>query len=352
MPSLGVKLEAAGDLDLSGGASPARGRRENRRLQRSTATTTTNAPSPALHDQHVENDEDNNVDNDDDDPVISNTDTTADDAKEVMKNHDTNDGADADDDDDDDDDDDGDGNSDSDDSCSSRDTDGSAVVSDTSELDFDECVLRRSACVRQLQRLERQFAVLKQQLLAEKLALIDARLAGVRDGTAAEYLQPLDRLSATYRQRGETAAALRAFRLANSHHRHCSELMATEQQVVADREHLEHHLREEIEQRLRRLEEDRRHVDSVAVDLWSDAAGGRSSLASYWGAGGDDEGSGVEEASGRKRRRTTVSGPYIVYMLAESDIVEDWTTIRKAVSVTKRKGDFKIMKEVNVICGL
>ena len=29
----------------------------------------------------------------------------------------------------------------------------------------------------------------------------------------------------------------------------------------------------------------------------------------------------------RRRKPVTVSGPFIVYMLAESDILEDWTNI-------------------------
>lgn len=32
----------------------------------------------------------------------------------------------------------------------------------------------------------------------------------------------------------------------------------------------------------------------------------------------------------RRRKPVPVSGPYIVYMLKDSDILEDWTQIRKA----------------------
>lgn len=35
-----------------------------------------------------------------------------------------------------------------------------------------------------------------------------------------------------------------------------------------------------------------------------------------------------------RRKAVTVSGPYIVYMLSEQDILEDWTVIRKALKRT------------------
>ncbi len=44
------------------------------------------------------------------------------------------------------------------------------------------------------------------------------------------------------------------------------------------------------------------------------------------GAGGKD----------KRRKPITVSGPYIVYMLSETDILEDWTLIRKALTSSKR----------------
>ncbi|ROT65575.1 putative Breast cancer metastasis-suppressor [Penaeus vannamei] len=53
------------------------------------------------------------------------------------------------------------------------------------------------------------------------------------------------------------------------------------------------------------------------------------------------ERNGSNSSTDRKRKKpTTVAGPYIVYMLREPDIVDDWTTIRKALTASKRKTKF------------
>jgi breast cancer metastasis-suppressor 1-like protein len=39
----------------------------------------------------------------------------------------------------------------------------------------------------------------------------------------------------------------------------------------------------------------------------------------------------------KKKKPVLVSGPYIVYMLHDVDIVEDWTIIKKAAAAPKRK---------------
>jgi len=39
----------------------------------------------------------------------------------------------------------------------------------------------------------------------------------------------------------------------------------------------------------------------------------------------------------RRKKPVTVSGPFIVYMLPETDILDDWTAIRKAISQQRKK---------------
>jgi len=39
----------------------------------------------------------------------------------------------------------------------------------------------------------------------------------------------------------------------------------------------------------------------------------------------------------KKKKPVSVSGPYLVYMLNDVDIVEDWTAIKKALAAPKRK---------------
>lgn len=72
---------------------------------------------------------------------------------------------------------------------------------------------------------------------------------------------------------------------------------------------------DELMDKIRRLEEDRHNVDIS----WAD-----------WGTNARTN---KVRGPGRKKA-VTVSGPYIVYMLAEEDILEDWRVIRKALKKT------------------
>lgn len=66
---------------------------------------------------------------------------------------------------------------------------------------------------------------------------------------------------------------------------------------------------------MRRLEEDRHNVDISWAD-W----GTSTRTSKVRGPG--------------KKKAITVTGPYIVYMLSDEDILEDWKIIRKALKRT------------------
>lgn len=72
------------------------------------------------------------------------------------------------------------------------------------------------------------------------------------------------------------------------------------------------HIYEELMEKIRKLEEDRHNVDISWAD-W----GTSTRTSKVRGPG--------------KKKAVTVTGPYIVYMLAEDDIMEDWKAIRKAL---------------------
>lgn len=67
-------------------------------------------------------------------------------------------------------------------------------------------------------------------------------------------------------------------------------------------------LKEEILEKIKKLEEERH-----TVDLWS---------------------CGPEWGRKRRRRQVTVSPPYVVYMLPDADIMEDWRLVRKLLERT------------------
>lgn len=92
-------------------------------------------------------------------------------------------------------------------------------------------------------------------------------------------------------------------------------------------------LKDEIEEKIRMLEEDRNNVD-ITTDLWAYERS-RQKLNSW------QRGTRLPEDNNNliRRKPTVVSGPYIVYMLRDADVLEDWAVIKKAATVCKRKSD-------------
>ena len=84
------------------------------------------------------------------------------------------------------------------------------------------------------------------------------------------------------------------------------------------------------------MEEDKHNVD-FSSGLWEMRR-----------RGGDDTLGRPSPSSSSKRRRAdpmdpdrrkkpvTVSGPFVVYMLSEAEILDDWTAIKKALSSSQR----------------
>ena len=97
----------------------------------------------------------------------------------------------------------------------------------------------------------------------------------------------------------------------------------------SEKQLLKDSIRQDVEEKLRRLEEDRNSIDS---DIWSESAFSKKKkrYGSATGPGYDpiNRDSSLQD---RRRKPVTVSGPYIVYMLKDSDIMEDWNAIRRAL---------------------
>nr|CAD7204415.1 unnamed protein product [Timema douglasi] len=204
-------------------------------------------------------------------------------------------------------------------------------------MDEEECERRRSECMENLMDLERQFTLLREQLYRERITQVDTKLSEVRSGRAQEYLQPLEQLQENMRIRTEVAGILREFRLTNIRNKFEAEEQASRQNYEvrgvlsggvpeSEKSLLWDSIQGELQEKVRRLEEDRNSVD-LSADLWLVER-------NY----GKPIRRGKVSEPGR-RKPVTVSGPYIVYMLSDSDILEDWTAIKKALSVSKRKSD-------------
>jgi len=88
-------------------------------------------------------------------------------------------------------------------------------------------------------------------------------------------------------------------------------------------------IKADLEEKIQQLEEARNEVD-VDASLWLDF--GRSLTRS-----GRGRGRRPYDHVQPKRKPVIVSGPCIVYNLREDEILEDWTTIKKLLSASKRK---------------
>jgi len=201
---------------------------------------------------------------------------------------------------------------------------------ESSDIDEEECDRRKDEYMIEMTDLEKQFLALKDQLYVERLSQVEHKLEEVRAGRAAEYLQPLDELQENMRVRTEVAAIVSQLKLTNIKCQFEAEMLANEQNFESEKQLLKDSIRQDVEEKLRRLEEDRNSIDS---DIWSESAFSKKKkrYGSSGGYGYDMSSRESMSFQDRRRKPVTVSGPYIVYMLKDSDIMEDWNVIRRAL---------------------
>ncbi|XP_012256312.1 breast cancer metastasis-suppressor 1-like protein isoform X1 [Athalia rosae] len=191
---------------------------------------------------------------------------------------------------------------------------------DSSEMDEDECERRRTECMENLVDLERQFTLLKEQyahrLYRERITQVDTKLGEVKIGKSEEYLVPLERLKENMKTKTEVAGILKQYRLQNIHNKYLAEEQAALQNFQSEKELIWDYFHSELQEKIRRLEEDRNNVD-IHADLWLNSSGRR------------------RRGHTERRRAVSVAGPYIVYMLNDADILEDWAVIKKSLGSRK-----------------
>ncbi len=93
--------------------------------------------------------------------------------------------------------------------------------------------------------------------------------------------------------------------------------------MQSEKELLWDSLKAELEEKIHLLEEDKHNVD-FSSGLWEQRD--RSSKRRKADPMDPD----------RRKKPVTVSGPFIVYMLNEAEILDDWTAIKKALSQRKK----------------
>ncbi|GLV35248.1 BRMS1 transcriptional repressor [Carabus blaptoides fortunei] len=184
---------------------------------------------------------------------------------------------------------------------------------DSSEMDESECEMRRNECMEILADLERQSNVIREQLYREKVSQVENQLVEVKNGRSQEYIGRLQTLQDNMKIRTEVAGILRNYRLANINNKFDAEEQAAKQNFDSEKHLAFDWLHSELMDKIRRLEEDRQNVEL------------------NWSEVGDWSSRSRSRNNGPRRKAVTVSGPYIVYMLNQQDILEDWSLIRKAL---------------------
>jgi len=197
--------------------------------------------------------------------------------------------------------------------------------SDSSDMDVEDCEKRREDYIEDLTVLETQFTVLREQLYRERLTQIESKLAEVKAGRAVEYIVPLEELQENMRVQLEVGSILRQLRQETIQCKFEAEEMASKQNYECEKQMMFDTVKAELEEKTRRLEEDKNNVD-FSTGLWEQSTRRNNRKRKLDPADPD-----------RRRKPVTVSGPYIVYMMQEADILEDWTLIKKSLVSLKNE---------------
>uniref|UniRef100_A0A4W5RDZ1 BRMS1 like transcriptional repressor b n=1 Tax=Hucho hucho TaxID=62062 RepID=A0A4W5RDZ1_9TELE len=205
---------------------------------------------------------------------------------------------------------------------------------DSSEMNDEDCERRRMECMDEMTTLEKQFGDLKEQLYKERLCQVDIKLQEVIAACAQEYLEPLANLQENMLIRTKVGGIYQELCLESVKNKYDCEIQAACQHWESEKLLLFDTVQSELEEKIRRLEEDRHSID-ITSELWTDGL-------HSWKNKKKDPFCPV-----KKKNPVVVSDilsfyltvpfyltpfsrPYIVYMLQDLDILEDWTAIRKA----------------------
>uniref|UniRef100_G1QBI5 BRMS1 transcriptional repressor and anoikis regulator n=1 Tax=Myotis lucifugus TaxID=59463 RepID=G1QBI5_MYOLU len=187
---------------------------------------------------------------------------------------------------------------------------------ESSEMDDEDYEQRRSECVNEMLDLEKQFSELK-KLFRERLSQLQVRLEEVGAARAPEYTEPLGGLQRSLKILIQVAGIYEDFCLDMIRNKYECELQGAKQHLESEKLLLYDTLQGELQERIQRLEEDRQSLD-ISSEWRDDKLHTRGSPRTW-----------DSLPPSKRKKAPLVSGPYIVYMLQEIDILEDWTAIKK-----------------------
>lgn len=184
---------------------------------------------------------------------------------------------------------------------------------DSSSYDEDESERRKGDCLDDIQYLEQQFSDLKELLYQEKLEEIDGKIQKVNEGDAPEYLHPQKELQRTLAERLATAEAYLMSRVKNIENKYEEEAQSAEQDYKELCKVTKQRMIAEVKDKISRLKE-----EAIMFQLAQESSGRkRKSKANEF------------QLPEKRKKPICVTGPCVVYMLRDGDIMEDLDDIRK-----------------------
>jgi breast cancer metastasis-suppressor 1-like protein len=208
-------------------------------------------------------------------------------------------------------------------SSSSSDSSDSSDSEDSSEMDEEATEKKKLECQSEMQALEKQFLFLRELFYRERITLVHRTIDEVRTGKAREYLGPLEELQDNMRVRIEIASVQRDFSTKSLNVKYDAEKLSLKQNLENQRQLIYDTIKNDLEDRIHRLELDRNN--DFTSDYWFESSFKKKTKKS------------LDIFGEKKKKAITVNGPYIVYMLSDIDIVEDWQVLKKALNTPKRK---------------
>ncbi|CAL1530688.1 unnamed protein product [Lymnaea stagnalis] len=209
-------------------------------------------------------------------------------------------------------------------SCSTEEIEEDQEDESQSDIDEAECERRRHEYLADMSELEKQFCELKEQLYTERLQQIDAKIVEIQNNKATEYLHPLAQLEKQMAMKKKVAYIRREMALASIKQKFESEELAAFQHMESEKVLLYDTIKHELEDKIRRLEEDRHNID-INSDLWQETQILKKKKKTD------------PLHPERRRKPQTVSGPYIVYMVKDTDVMDDWMLVKKALKQQSQK---------------
>uniref|UniRef100_A0A3Q2XZ30 BRMS1 like transcriptional repressor b n=1 Tax=Hippocampus comes TaxID=109280 RepID=A0A3Q2XZ30_HIPCM len=157
-------------------------------------------------------------------------------------------------------------------SSEEEDSETSSVSEDGDKMDEEDCERRRMECLDEMSNLEKQFTDLKDQLYRERLTQVNSKLAEVEAGRAAEYLDPLAVLLENMQVRTKVAGIYKELCLESVKNKYKCEIQAACQHWESEKLLLFDTGQSELEEKIRRLEEDRHSIDITSGNRVSTAS--------------------------------------------------------------------------------